>query len=64
MVRETIAHPEATPIAAKLRDAAEHGLLASAETTAAEIWSLVVDETTHGTAVPVGAVPAELRAAR
>jgi benzil reductase ((S)-benzoin forming) len=63
MVRETIAHPEATPIAAKLREAAEHGLLASAETTAAEIWGLVLDETTHGSAVPVGAVPAELRSA-
>jgi benzil reductase ((S)-benzoin forming) len=64
MVRETIAHPEATPIAGKLREAAEHGLLASAETTAAEIWGLVADGATHGSAIPVGAVPAELRGAR
>jgi benzil reductase ((S)-benzoin forming) len=59
MVRETIAHPEATPIAAHLRAAAERGELASAETTAAQIWQLVRD-TTHREAVPVGAVPAEV----
>ncbi len=57
MVRETIAHPEATPIAARLRAAAEAGELASAESTAAQIWQLVLDGT-HGEAVPVGAVPA------
>jgi short-subunit dehydrogenase len=57
MVRETIAHPEATPIAAHLHAAAEAGELASAEDTAAQIWQLVLDGT-HGEAVPVGAVPA------
>ena len=59
MVRETIAHPEATPIAAHLRSAAERGELASAETTAAQIWQLV-QAGTHGDAVAVGAVPAEV----
>lgn len=57
MVRETIAHPEATPIAARPRAAAEAGELASAEDTAAQIWQLVLDGT-HDEAVPVGAVPA------
>jgi benzil reductase ((S)-benzoin forming) len=64
MVRETIAHPEATPIAAKLRAAADNGLLASAETTAEQIWSAVLDETVNGSAVPVGAVPAGVGGAR
>jgi benzil reductase ((S)-benzoin forming) len=64
MVRETIAHPEATPIAAKLRAAAENGLLASAESTAAQIWSAVLDDTVNGAAVPVGAVPAGVGGAR
>ena len=57
MVRETIAHPDATPIAAHLRAAADRGELASAEGTAEQIWQLVLDGT-HGDAVPVGAVPA------
>jgi short-subunit dehydrogenase len=56
MVRATIAHPDATPIAAHLRAAAAAGELASAEDTAAQIWQLVLDGT-HGDAVPVGAVP-------
>jgi benzil reductase ((S)-benzoin forming) len=60
MVRETIAHPEATPVAAHLRAAADRGELASAQTTAAQIWQLVLDGT-HGEAIPVGAVPAEAR---
>jgi benzil reductase ((S)-benzoin forming) len=59
MVRATIALPKgAAPIADKLRAAAERGALASAEATAAQIWSLVSDGATHGQAVPVGAVPA------
>jgi short-subunit dehydrogenase len=64
MVRETIAHPEGTPIAAKLRAAADNGLLASAESTAAQIWSAVLDDTVSGSAVPVGAVPAGVGGAR
>jgi benzil reductase ((S)-benzoin forming) len=64
MVRTTIAQPAgATPIADHLRGAAERGELATAERTAEQIWSLVQDDTTHGSAVPVGAVPAELRGA-
>lgn len=59
MVRETIARPDATPIAAHLRAAAQRGELASAEDTAGQIWQLVLDGT-HGEAVPVGAVPAEV----
>jgi benzil reductase ((S)-benzoin forming) len=62
MVRATIAAPPgATPIADRLRAAAERGELATPEATAAQIWDLVVDGRTHGSAVPVGAVPAELR---
>jgi hypothetical protein len=64
MVRATIALPAgATPIADKLRAAAQRGELATAEATASQIWSLVLDDTTQGSAVPVGAVPAELRSA-
>jgi hypothetical protein len=63
MVRETIAQAGATPIGAKLAAAAERGELASAEATAAQIWDLVRDEKTQGSAVAVGAVPAELRSA-
>jgi benzil reductase ((S)-benzoin forming) len=62
MVRMTIAQPSgATPVAERLRAAAERGDLATPEATAAQIWDLVLDDTTHGSAVPVGAVPAELR---
>ena len=62
MVRTTIAQPPgATPVADRLRAAAERGDLATPEATAAQIWDLVLDDTTHGSAVPVGAVPAELR---
>jgi benzil reductase ((S)-benzoin forming) len=62
MVRTTIAQPPgATPVAERLRAAAERGDLATPEVTAAQIWDLVLDDTTHGSAVPVGAVPAELR---
>ncbi len=62
MVRATIAAPPgATPIADRLRAAAERGELATPEATAEQIWHLVLDGTTHGSAVPVGAVPAELR---
>jgi benzil reductase ((S)-benzoin forming) len=60
MVRETISRPGLTPIAAILREAADRGELATAEATAAEIWQLVLDGT-HAAAVPVGAVPAEVR---
>jgi benzil reductase ((S)-benzoin forming) len=64
MVRATIALPPgATPVADRLRAAAERGDLASPDATAAQIWDLVQDEATHGAAVPVGAVPAELRSA-
>jgi len=56
MVRETISQPGLTPVAARLRAAADRGELASAETAAAQIWQLVLDGT-HGEAVPVGAVP-------
>ena len=62
MVRTTIAQPPgATPVAERLRAAAKQGDLATPEATAAQIWDLVLDDTTHGSAVPVGAVPAELR---
>ncbi len=62
MVRTTIAQPPgATPVAELLRAAAERGALATPEATAAQIWDLVLDDVTHGSAVPVGAVPAELR---
>jgi benzil reductase ((S)-benzoin forming) len=62
MVRTTIAQPPgATPVAERLRAAAERGDLATPEVTAAQIWDLVLDDTPHGSAVPVGAVPAELR---
>ena len=62
MVRTTIAQPPgATPVAERLRAAAERGDLATPEATAGQIWDLVLDDTTHGSAVPVGAVPAELR---
>ena len=61
MVRATIAQPGATPVAEFLRAAAERGDLATPEATAAQIWDLVLDDVTHGSAVPVGAVPAELR---
>jgi benzil reductase ((S)-benzoin forming) len=62
MVRTTIGQPPgATPVAEHLRAAAERGDLATPEATAAQIWDLVLDNTTQGSAVPVGAVPAELR---
>ena len=49
MVRETIALPPGTtPVAEKLRAAAERGELATPETTAAQIWDLVLDGTTTG----------------
>jgi benzil reductase ((S)-benzoin forming) len=64
MVRATIALPAgAMPIADKLRAAAQRGELATAEATASQIWSLVLDDTTLGSAVPVGAVPVGLRSA-
>ena len=47
MVRATIAQPPgATPISDHLRAAAERGELATPEATAAQIWSLVLDDTT------------------
>jgi benzil reductase ((S)-benzoin forming) len=62
MVRTTIATgSENTPIAGKLRDAAERGELATAETTAGQIWDLVLDGVTHGSNIPIGALPVELR---
>ena len=64
MVRQTIALPPGTtPVADMLRDKAERGELATAEATAAQIWDLVLDGTTTGSAVPVGAVPAGMRSA-
>lgn len=64
MVREVIQQPADTqPVAALLRSAVERGELASAESTAAEIWQLIVDGPPSGAVVPVGAVPPELRAA-
>jgi benzil reductase ((S)-benzoin forming) len=63
MVRSTIAHPDATPIAGRLREAADRGDLATPEVTAAQIWSHVLDESTQGSAVPVGAVPPQRRSA-
>jgi NAD(P)-dependent dehydrogenase (short-subunit alcohol dehydrogenase family) len=64
MVREVLERPApGQPAAALLREAAELGELASAESTADEIWRLVLDGVAHGTVVPVGAVPAELRVA-
>jgi short-subunit dehydrogenase len=58
MVREVIeVQPEGQPAAVMLRDAAARGELASAESTAAEIWRLVVDGVASGAVVPVGAVP-------
>jgi benzil reductase ((S)-benzoin forming) len=59
MVRKSMADlPPGHPIGEHLRSAAESGRLATAEATAAQIWALATDTTTHGEAVPVGAVPA------
>jgi hypothetical protein len=59
MVRGSIAElPPGHPIGEHLRSAAAEGRLATAETTADQIWALATDTTTHGAAVPVGAVPA------
>jgi len=64
MVREVIDQPaDLQPVAALLRAAAARGELASAESTAAEIWQLVVGGVRSGTVMPVGAVPPELRGA-
>jgi len=64
MVREVIdVQPERQPAAVALRDAAERGELASAESTADEIWRLVVDGVAPGAVVPVGAVPAGMEIA-
>jgi benzil reductase ((S)-benzoin forming) len=64
MVREVIeVQPERQPAAVSLREAAERGELASAESTAAEIWRLVLDGVASGAVVPVGAVPAGIRGA-
>jgi benzil reductase ((S)-benzoin forming) len=64
MVRATIALPPGTtPVTEKLRAAAEHGELATPQATAAQIWDLVVDDKINGSAVPVGAVPVDLRSA-
>ncbi len=61
IVRETISHPELTPIAVHLREAAARGELASAESTATQIWELVLNGTAHGEVVPVGDIPAGVR---
>jgi benzil reductase ((S)-benzoin forming) len=59
MVRKSIDElPAGHPIGDHLRSAADEGRLATAETTAQQIWALAADATTHGAAVPVGAVPA------
>jgi benzil reductase ((S)-benzoin forming) len=64
MVREVIERPaEGQPVAAELRQAAERGELASAESTAAEIWRLVVGGVRSGAVVAVGAVPPGMRGA-
>jgi benzil reductase ((S)-benzoin forming) len=63
MVRKAMTDlPPGHPIGEHLRSSAEAGRLATAAGTAAQIWSLATDATTHGTAVPVGAVPAEVDA--
>jgi NAD(P)-dependent dehydrogenase (short-subunit alcohol dehydrogenase family) len=59
MVRKSIEElPPGHPIGEHLRRSAEEGRLATAEATAEQIWGLATDTTTHGVAVPVGAVPA------
>ena len=59
MVRKSIEElPPGHPIGEHLRRSAEDGRLATAAATAAQIWALATDSTTHGAAVPVGAVPA------
>jgi benzil reductase ((S)-benzoin forming) len=59
MVRKAMSDlPQGHPIGEHLRNSAESGRLATAETTAEQIWGLATDTTTHGAAVPVGAVPA------
>jgi benzil reductase ((S)-benzoin forming) len=63
MVRDVISQPveQAPPVAAILREAAERGELATAESTAAEIWDLVLGGAEPGSAIAVGAVPPEVR---
>jgi benzil reductase ((S)-benzoin forming) len=64
MVRDVIERPTAgQPAAGVLREAAARGELASAESTAAEIWRLVVDGAAPGAVLAVGAVPPEMRGA-
>jgi benzil reductase ((S)-benzoin forming) len=59
MVRRSIADlPVGHPIGDHLRSSAEEGRLATPEATAEQIWALAADTSTHGAAVPVGAVPA------
>jgi NAD(P)-dependent dehydrogenase (short-subunit alcohol dehydrogenase family) len=63
MVRKAMEDlPAGHPIGEHLRSSAESGRLATSESTAAQIWALATDATTHGTAVPVGAVPARVGA--
>jgi benzil reductase ((S)-benzoin forming) len=62
MVRKAMTDlPPGHPIGEHLRSSAESGRLATAAGTAAQIWALAADGSTHGAAVPVGAVPAEVR---
>jgi short-subunit dehydrogenase len=62
MVRDVIGQPADThPVAVMLRKAFERGELASADSTAAEIWRLVLDGVEPGAIVPVGAVPTGVR---
>jgi benzil reductase ((S)-benzoin forming) len=59
MVRKAIDDlPPGHPTGEHLRSSAESGRLATSEATAEQIWRLATDATTHGAAVPVGAVPA------
>ena len=59
MVRKAMEElPPGHPIGDHLRSSAEAGRLATPASTAEQIWALATDQTTHGVAVPVGAVPA------
>jgi NAD(P)-dependent dehydrogenase (short-subunit alcohol dehydrogenase family) len=62
MVRKAMAElPEGHPIGEHLRSSEKLGRLATPEATAQQIWNAALDPATHGAAVPVGAVTAEVR---
>jgi benzil reductase ((S)-benzoin forming) len=63
MVRKAMAElPAGHPIGDHLRSSDRLGRLATAEATARQIWNAALEPATHGAAVPVGAVPAEVHA--